>query len=59
MADVRTDNGSSERVALELAQWIAEQCRGSETFQTRVSLLDLYGECLYATRSLRTYQRAT
>ena len=59
MADMRTDSGSPEKVALDLAQWIAEETRGSETYKTRAAMLDLYAECIYATRSHRGYVRTT
>ena len=57
MADVRTDNGSPERVALDLMQWIIQQTRGSDTYASKDDFLDLYAECRRATvgtRSART-----
>jgi hypothetical protein len=59
MADTRTDSGSPERVALDLAQWIAEQAKGSETYKTRETMLDLYAECLAAARRQTGYVRST
>ncbi|GAC1584585.1 MAG: hypothetical protein NVS3B5_19190 [Sphingomicrobium sp.] len=52
MADIRTDSGSPERVALDLAHWIAEESKGFETFKNRSTLLDLYAECLAVTRKV-------
>ncbi len=58
----RADNGSPERVALELANQIAgweNSTTSNDKIYTRKAFLDLYAECLRAARSLRSAPPAT
>lgn len=50
MADTRTDNGSPERVALELMSFVSASTPIPEG---RKAWLDLYAECLAAAKGKR------
>ncbi len=56
MADnvkVETGNGTQERVAYDLTVHIRNQVDQDSTFRTKDKFLDLYAECLIATRGGR------
>lgn len=48
--ETRTDNGSPERIALDLLNLISARFGGAET---KDAMLDLYAECLWATNGRR------
>ncbi len=56
MADtvnVETGNGTRERVAFDLALYIRNHVDQDSSFRTKDIFLDLYAECLIATRGGR------